>query len=53
VSVSSANAMNDAPLVSIIVVTYGTGPIVLEMLDAVARAHAGRPRGDRRRLPAG
>jgi GT2 family glycosyltransferase len=28
--------MNDAPLVSIIVVTYGTGPIVLEMLDAVA-----------------
>jgi GT2 family glycosyltransferase len=30
--------MNDAPLVSIIVVTYGTGPIVLEMLDAVARS---------------
>jgi GT2 family glycosyltransferase len=29
--------MNDAPLVSIIVVTYGTGPIVLEMLDAVSR----------------
>ncbi len=29
--------MNDAPFVSIIVVTFGTGPIVLEMLDAVAR----------------
>ncbi len=29
--------MNDAPVVSIIVVTYGTGPIVLEALDAVAR----------------
>lgn len=30
-------AMTRTPLVSIIVVTYGTGPIVLEALDAVAR----------------
>ncbi len=29
--------MNARPVVSIIVVTYGTGPIVLEALDAVAR----------------
>ena len=28
---------SDVPTVSIIVVTYGTGPVVLEMLDAVAR----------------
>jgi GT2 family glycosyltransferase len=30
-------ATGDDPVVSIIVVTYGTGPVVLEMLDAVAR----------------
>lgn len=30
-------ATGDDPSVSIIVVTYGTGPVVLEMLDAVAR----------------
>ena len=29
--------MNGRPVVSIVVVTYGTGPIVLEALDAVAR----------------
>ena len=29
--------MNARPVVSIVVVTYGTGPIVLEALDAVAR----------------
>ncbi len=32
-----AAAMSDGPLVSIIIVTYGTGPIVLDALDAVAR----------------
>jgi GT2 family glycosyltransferase len=31
-----AVAMSDDPTVSIIVVTFGTGPVVLEMLDAVA-----------------
>lgn len=31
------DAGNAAPRVSIIVVTYGTGPIVVEMLDAVAQ----------------
>lgn len=30
--------MTDAPVVSIIIVTYGTGPVVLEALDAVARS---------------
>ena len=29
--------MNARPVVSIVIVTYGTGPIVLEALDAVAR----------------
>jgi GT2 family glycosyltransferase len=37
VTANTAEATSDAPLVSIIVVTFGTGPIVLEMLDAVAR----------------
>ena len=32
-----AVAVSDDPTVSIVVVTYGTGPVVLEMLDAVAR----------------
>jgi GT2 family glycosyltransferase len=29
--------MNDAPLVSVVIVTYGTGPIVLEAIEAVER----------------
>lgn len=37
VTVDAEVATGDAPTVSIIVVTYGTGPVVLEMLDAVAR----------------
>ena len=37
VTVDEGVATGDDPTVSIIVVTYGTGPVVLEMLDAVAR----------------
>jgi hypothetical protein len=29
--------MNDAPLVSVVIVTYGTGPIILEAIEAVER----------------
>jgi GT2 family glycosyltransferase len=36
VSHDGAAAMSGAPVVSIVIVTYGTGPIVLEALDAVA-----------------
>jgi GT2 family glycosyltransferase len=37
VTVDADVATGGDPTVSIIVVTYGTGPVVLEMLDAVAR----------------
>ena len=37
VTVDEGVATGDDPTVSIIVVTYGTGPVVLEMLDAVGR----------------
>ena len=44
---------HDEPLVSIVVVTYGTGPIVLDCLDRDRRQHRDPVRGDRRRQPAG
>ena len=44
---------HDEPLVSIIVVTYGTGPIVLDCLTAIAANTVDPVRGDRRRQPAG